>query len=248
MVPYVGADVTGSAIGMDKDVSKRLMRDARIPVVPWETVTRKRWNENHESIRESLLEKLGLPLFVKPCSAGSSVGVKKIKDAAGFDSAVDFALQYDNKVLVEKAISAREIECSVLGNDNPEASTLGEVIPHHEFYSYEAKYIDRNGAELVIPADIQEDLIRRIRKTAVEAFSALNCSGMARIDFFVDKANGDYYINEINTLPGFTSISMYPKLWEISGLPYGRLLDRLIELAMERHSMKSGIITEPLNA
>jgi D-alanine-D-alanine ligase len=188
MVPYVGADVTGSAIGMDKDVSKRLMRDARIPVVPWETVTRKKWNDDRESIRLSLLEKLGLPLFVKPCSAGSSVGVKKIKDAAGFDGAVDFALRYDNKVLVEKAIFAREIEGSVLGNDKPEASTLGEVIPHHEFYSYEAKYISTaTAAELVIPADIQDDLKGRMRRTAVEAFSALNCSGMARIDFFVDK-------------------------------------------------------------
>ena len=248
MVPYVGADVTGSAVGMDKDISKRLLRDAGIPVVPWEVITAGAWSRDRERLCTEIIVRMGIPLFVKPCNAGSSVGVKKVKNAENFGVAVDFAMQFDNKVIIEKAVSVREIECSVLGNENPEASCTGEIIPRHEFYSYEAKYIDDNGADLVIPAELDKEFEQAIRTDAIKAFKALNCSGMARVDFFVERENKGYYINEINTIPGFTSISMYPKLWSESGLPYRELLDRLIDLALDRHSMKKRIVTELINA
>ena len=244
MVPYVGADVIGSAVGMDKDVAKRLLSAAGIPVVPSLTINQLQWQNNQKSIMESAIDKLGLPLFVKPVCTGSSVGVKKVKEKVSFPEAVDFALQFDTRAIIEKAIDCREIECAVLGNENPEASVLGEIIPNHEFYSYEAKYIDPHGAVPKIPAQLEPSLADLIRKTAVIGYMALGCSSMARVDFFLDKKTNEFYINEINTLPGFTSISMYPKLWEATGLKYSDLLDTLIELAQDRHKKKLAIKTE----
>ena len=244
MVPYVGADVIGSAVGMDKDVAKRLLSAAGIPVVPSLTINQLQWQNNQKSIVESAIDKLGLPLFVKPVCTGSSVGVKKVKEKVSFPEAVDFALQFDTRAIIEKAIDCREIECAVLGNENPEASVLGEIIPNHEFYSYEAKYIDPHGAVPKIPAQLEPSLADLIRKTAVIGYMALGCSSMARVDFFLDKKTNEFYIHEINTRPGFTSISMYPKLWEATGLKYSDLLDTLIELAQDRHKKKLAIKTE----
>lgn len=244
MVPYVGADVIGSAVGMDKDVAKRLLRQANIPVVPSLTVSKQLWRENQTSIMQEAIDKLGLPLFVKPVCTGSSVGVKKVKEKISFPEAMDFALQFDTRVIIEKAIDCREIECAVLGNENPEASILGEIISSHEFYSYEAKYIDPNGAIPKIPAQIEGSLADLIREIAVKGFMVLGCSSMARVDFFLDKKTNEFYLNEINTLPGFTSISMYPKLWEATGLKYSDLIDKLIALALDRHQKKLAIKTE----
>ncbi|HOW56510.1 MAG TPA: D-alanine--D-alanine ligase family protein [Smithellaceae bacterium] len=244
MVPYVGADVAGSAVGMDKDIAKRLLTEAGIPVVPSVTINRQQWRDKKKDISKNIIDKLGLPLFVKPVCAGSSVGVKKIKEIKEFAKSVDFAFQYDTRAIIEKAVDCREIECAVLGNEAPAASVLGEIIPRHEFYSYDAKYLDPQGARAQIPAAIEDKLATRIRQTAVKGYLALCCSSMARVDFFLDKKTGKFYLNEINTLPGFTSISMYPKLWEATGLPYSKLLDKLIELACARHRQKMSIKTE----
>jgi len=244
MVPYVGADSIGSSIGIDKDVAKRLLRDGGIPVVPWETIFIEDWERDHKEIIERINTVFSLPLFVKPARTGSSVGVKKVKSRGELDEAIRFAFQYDGKILVEKGIDAREIECSVLGNRDPKASALGEVISRHEFYSYESKYIDPNGAELVIPASIDQNTSDRIRDAAVQGYRALCCSGMARVDFFLERNRGEFYLNEINTIPGFTSISMYPKLWEYSGMEYSKLIDSLIDLAIERHRARMRIRTD----
>jgi D-alanine-D-alanine ligase len=244
MVPYVGADVTGSAVGMDKDIAKRLLKEADIPVVPSLTINKQQWKDNQKLIIKSAPDILGLPLFVKPVCTGSSVGVKKVKKKEMLAQALDFAFQFDTRVMIEKAIDCREIECAVLGNDIPVASVLGEIIPQHEFYSYEAKYIDPEGAKMNIPSEINSSLTGKIRKAAVEGYMALGCSSMARVDFFLDKKTNKFYLNEINTLPGFTSISMYPKLWEATGLKYSDLLDKLIELALDRHKKKLEIKTE----
>jgi len=244
MVPYVGADVTGSAVGMDKDIAKRLLKEAGIPVVPSLTINKQQWKDNKKLIMKSAPDILGLPLFVKPVCTGSSVGVKKVKKKAMLAEALDFALQFDTRVMIEEAIDCREIECAVLGNDNPSASVLGEIIPQHEFYSYEAKYIDPEGAKMKIPSEISSSLAGKIRKAAVEGYMALGCSSMARVDFFLDKKTNKFYLNEINTLPGFTSISMYPKLWEATGLKYSKLLDKLIALALDRHKKRLEIKTE----
>lgn len=247
MVPYVGADVTGSAVGMDKDIAKRLLCEAGIPVVPSVTVNKQDWKENNRVIMKQALSGLGLPLFVKPVCAGSSVGVRKVKKNEELAKAMNFAFQFDTRVMIEKAIDCREIECAVLGNEKPAGSVLGEIIPSHEFYSYEAKYIDPDGAALKIPAQINKALSDKIRKIAVEGYMALGCSSMARVDFFLDRKNNKFYLNEINTLPGFTSISMYPKLWSATGLPYGKLLDKLIALALDRHKKKLEIKTEGMS-
>lgn len=244
MVPYVGTDVAGSAVGMDKDIAKRLLKEAGIPVVPSLTINKQQWKDNQKLIIKSAPDILGLPLFVKPVCTGSSVGVKKVKKKSLFADAMNFALQFDTRVMIEEAIDCREIECAVLGNDNPAASVLGEIIPQHEFYSYEAKYIDPEGAKMKIPSEINSSLAGKIRKAAVEGYMALGCSSMARVDFFLDKKTNDFYLNEINTLPGFTSISMYPKLWEATGLKYSDLLDKLIDLALERHRKKLEIKTD----
>ncbi len=242
-VPYVGADVPGSAVGMDKDIAKRLLRDAGVPVVAWKAVFPEEWRAEKDVIVENVIAEFGFPLFVKPANAGSSVGVGKAKDRASLEEAVECAMQFDVKVLVEKAVDCREIECAVLGNRTPKASVLGEIIAHHEFYSYEAKYIDPAGATLKIPADVSEQLSDEIRAAAVRAYKALCCAGMARVDFFLEKGTNRFFANEINTLPGFTTISMYPKLWEATGLSYPALLDRLIELALERYKEKSSLKT-----
>ncbi|MEN6624518.1 MAG: D-alanine--D-alanine ligase, partial [Smithella sp.] len=225
----------------------RLLHEAGSPVVPSLTFNQQQWHDNKESIMEDALGRLELPLFIKPVCAGSSVGVKKVTRKEDFAESMDFALQYDTRVIIEKAIDCREIECAVLGNENPAASVLGEIISRHEFYSYEAKYIDPEGAASKIPAPIDMSLADLIRKTAVQGYLALGCSSMARVDFFLDKKTDKFYINEINTLPGFTSISMYPKLWEATGLKYSDLLDRLIELALDRHQRKLAIKTDWVN-
>ncbi len=237
-VPYVGAGVLGSAVGMDKDVMKRLFRDADLPIVPWELLLRSEWENNPAAIRKRIEKRLRYPLFVKPANLGSSVGISKVSRAAGLAAAINLAAQYDRKIIVEKGIDAREIECSVLGNDQPEASLPGEVVPVNEFYDYEAKYI-KEGSDLIIPARLAPRQARRVRELAVAAFRAIDCAGMGRVDFLLDRKTGKIFVNEINTIPGFTPISMYPKLWEASGLPYSQLLDRLIELALERHRQKN---------
>ncbi|MEW6058312.1 MAG: D-alanine--D-alanine ligase [Bdellovibrionota bacterium] len=243
-MPYVGSGVLGSAIGMDKELAKRVLRDAGIPVVPFMTVRKADFKANMAAILAEAQRKFGFPYFVKPANMGSSVGVNKVKNESEARKKFEDAFSYDTKILVEQAVDARELECSVLGNEKPEASIVGEIIPHHEFYTYEAKYIDGNGADLCIPAkDLSKDTSDRIRSIAVEAFKALECAGMARVDFFLDRQTAKIYLNEINTIPGFTQISMYPKLWEASGLSYPKLLDRLIELALERHQEKNALKT-----
>jgi D-alanine-D-alanine ligase len=236
-VPFVGAGVLGSAVGMDKDVMKRLLRDAKLPVPKFKVFHRK-----HPPKFDAVVKELGLPVFVKPANLGSSVGISKAKDAAGFEKAVKEAFRFDTKILVEESITGREIECAVLGNDEPEASIPGEIIPTHEFYSYEAKYIDENGARLEIPAKLPAETVKRVQEMAVRTFQALNCEGMGRVDFFLTQ-DGKLYVNEINTIPGFTKISMYPKLWEASGIGYTELIGRLIELAIERFKHEQTLAT-----
>ncbi len=236
-LPYVGAGVLGSALGMDKDVQKRLLQAAGITVAPFVTTTRTRWAAEAKAITARAAQ-LGLPLFVKPANLGSSVGITKVKALDELSAAVATALEYDNKVLIEKGIVGREIECAVLGNDDPQASVPGEVCPQAEFYSYEAKYVDAEGAALRIPAPLTDAQTAMVQQLAVRVFQLLDCAGMARVDFFLERNTGTLYVNELNTIPGFTTISMYPKMWEASGLPYGKLIDRLLELALQRHSQR----------
>jgi D-alanine-D-alanine ligase len=244
MVPYVGVDVAGSAVGMDKDIAKRLLKEAGIPVVPWITAGRQEWREQPKKILRKAAKELSLPLFVKPLCAGSSVGIKKVKAKKDLAPAIDYAFQFDTRIMIETGIDCREIECAVLGNERPQTSVLGEILPRHEFYSYEAKYLDPEGARMNIPAKLPVKLFATLRKCAVLGFQALNCNSMARVDFFLDKKTGQFYLNEINTLPGFTSISMYPKLWAATGIPYSKLLDHLVVLALERHREKLAIKTD----
>jgi D-alanine-D-alanine ligase len=233
-VPYVGAGVLGSALGMDKAVQKILFADAGLPVVPHHVVTEPGWREDPEAVR-ARAEELGFPVFTKPATLGSSVGITKAHDPSELDDGMEEAFRYARKALVERSIEPiREIECAVLGNDDPVASTAGEIRPQgHEFYDYEAKYLDEQGAQLVIPAEISDELLGTVQRMAVAAFRAVEAAGMARVDFFL-RGDDELLLNEINTIPGFTSISMYPKLWEASGLPYRDLVERLIELAIER--------------
>lgn len=243
-VPYIGSGVLGSSVGMDKEMTKRVLRDAGIPIVPFMTVRRHEFRARKKDILDEAKRRFGYPYFVKPANMGSSVGVNKVKGDTDALAKFEDAMTYDTKVLVEQAIDARELECAVLGNNDPQASIIGEVIPHAEFYTYEAKYIDENGADLRIPAEeLPKPTVDRIRQLAVDAFKALECAGLARIDFFLDRKTGKVYLNELNTIPGFTSISMYPKLWEASGVPYAKLLDRLIEFALERHREKNALKT-----
>lgn len=236
-IPYVGAGVLGSAVGMDKDVMKKLFRDASLPVVKWVLVVRSEWEQNSTRVRRRIEKTLRYPLFVKPANLGSSVGISKVHNGRELPAAIDLAAQYDRKIVVEKAVDAREIECSVLGNDWPVASVPGEIVPVNEFYDYEAKYL-REGSELIIPAKLLPRQTKRVRELAVRAFQAIDCAGMARVDFLLDRKTGKILVNEINTIPGFTSISMFPKLWEASGVSYPQLVDQLIELALERHQEK----------
>ena len=237
-LPFAGPGVLGSAAAMDKDVAKRLLRDAGLPVAPFACFSRAgAANADYDA----LVAQLGTPLFVKPANQGSSVGVSKVRNAAEFNTAMALALSFDHKVLVESAIVGREIECAVLGNEQPEASVCGEVVVHDDFYGYDTKYISASGAETVIPADISAEAQQRIRDIAVRAYQALECAGMARVDVFL-AANGEVVINEINTLPGFTRISMYPKLWGASGLGYTALITRLVELALQRHAADKALL------
>jgi D-alanine-D-alanine ligase len=237
-IPYVGAGVLASAAGMDKDVMKRLFRDAGLPILPWELVLRADWERDPDTVRRRIEKELRYPLFVKPVNLGSSVGISKVHHRLEFSAALDLAAEYDRKILVEKGIDAREIECAVLGNDRPQASVPGEVVPVNEFYDYEAKYI-KEGSELIIPAELTPQQTERVQEVAIRAFQAIDGAGMGRVDFLLDRKTGKVYLNEINTIPGFTAISMYPKLWEASGIPYSQLLDRLIELALERYQEKT---------
>lgn len=236
-VPFVGAGVLGSAVGMDKDVMKRLLRDAGIPIPGFLSFASNRPPKFKDVSRE-----LGLPLFVKPANLGSSVGISKAKDETGFSKAVGDAFRYDTKILVEEAVQGREIECAVLGNDDPQASVPGEIIPTREFYDYDAKYVDENGARLEAPAKLNADTVRRVQELAIRTFQALNCEGMGRVDFFL-KTDGTLLVNEINTIPGFTKISMYPRLWALSGISYTELIDRLIQLAIERFAHEQKLRT-----
>ena len=243
-VPFVGCNVLASAVGMDKDVCKRLLAQAQIPVARWRTL-RAGQGGGEESSFEALSSELGVPLFVKPASQGSSVGVSRVETAEELEEALQEAFAYDHKVIVEEAIGGREVECSVLGNEAPEASVVGEVVTdtsRHGFYSYEAKYLDASGARLQIPAELPEEVSEAVRRVAVETYRALECEGLARVDCFVT-GEGRVVVNEINTMPGFTRISMYTKLWEASGLPQRQLIDRLIELAIERHRRDGALRT-----
>jgi D-alanine-D-alanine ligase len=230
-LPYVGAGVLASSLSMDKEIMKRICRDLRLPVV--EYVTLRRGNlDTAEAVKL-----LPFPVFVKPANLGSSVGISKARNRAELEKAVALASQYDRKVIVERGIEGREFECSVLGNDRPEAAQPCEIFPSREFYDYEDKYI-LDQAKTQLPADLPPDKMSELRRLAVECYRAVECEGMARVDFLLERATGHLYINEINTIPGFTSISMYPKMWEYSGLAYPKLIDRLIELALERQAAK----------
>ena len=236
-VPFVGAGVLGSAVGMDKDVMKRLLRDAKIPIGKFLTIKIEEPIPGFMDIQNTL----GIPFFIKPANMGSSIGISKIHNKKEYSEKLKDAFRYDNKILIEEYIKGREIECSVLGNENPVASLPGEVKSSHEFYSYDAKYIDEKGASLVIPADIPESKVKEIQELAVKTFKTLECEGLGRVDFFL-KVDGNIYVNEINTIPGFTKISMYPKLWEASGIPYTELIDRLIQLALKRFEKEQKLI------
>ncbi len=236
-IPFVGPSVLGSSIGMDKDVTKRLLREAGIPIPNFITTT-------HSKLPSYAIAKetLGNIIFIKPANLGSSVGVHKITNEQEYQSATLDAFSYDTKILLEEFIEGREIECSVLGNEDPITSLPGEIIPTHDFYSYESKYTDQNGAKYEIPANLDELMTKKIQDLSIKTFKTLCCEGMSRVDFFL-KANGEIFVNEINTIPGFTSISMYPKMWEASGLPYSKLLDKLIDLAIKRHQVEQKLLT-----
>ncbi len=237
-VPFVGASVTGSAIGMDKEVMKYLLRDAGLKIGKFIVIKK---GENILSF-DRLEKKLGSPFFIKPANSGSSVGISKVFTEKEYMKGVKEAFQYDKKILIEEYIEGREIECSVLGNENPQASVLGEIKPKKDFYSYEAKYLDSDGAELEAPAKISKKKTKEIQDLATKVFQVLHCEGMGRVDFFLKK-NGEVIINEINTIPGFTKISMYPKLWELSGISYKKLIDKLITLAIERFKKEQRLKT-----
>jgi D-alanine-D-alanine ligase len=241
---YVGAGPLGSGIGMDKDVAKRLLAQAGIPVVPWRLVTAAGFKKDPTGTQARVSE-LGFPLFVKPANAGSSVGVSKVKSPAELPAALAQALSFDLKVLAESGVDAREIECAVLGNDDPQAAVPGEIEVTHKdgFYSYEAKYVDPDGSHIRIPADIPAETAARVRQLSVETFRTLELAGMARVDFFLDRQTGALYVNEVNTIPGFTAISMYPKMWEAAGLSIQELVTKLIDLAIERRQARRSLKT-----
>lgn len=237
-LPFAGAAVASSAVCMDKDYTKRILQTHNIPVAPYVTLF-KSDPINFEEIEQ----KLGLPLFLKPANTGSSVGVYKVKSKADFQKYIPVIFQYDDKVVIETHIAGMEIECAVLGNHSPLASVLGEIKPNHEFYSYESKYIDPNGADLMIPAPLNDHTTKRVQSYAIAAYQALGCKGFARVDFFVKDAN-EIYLNEINTIPGFTNISMYPKLFEASGISYADLLNKIIKLGFEDFNAWNTLSTE----
>jgi D-alanine-D-alanine ligase len=237
-VPYVGAGVLASAVGMDKAAMKKIFAADHLPICDYEVVLAREWRRDERTIMNTIATRLGFPVFVKPANLGSSVGISKARHAAELRDAVNLAAEFDRKIVVEAAVpKAREIECSVIGNDEPEASVPGEVVPSREFYDYQAKYLD-SGSQLLIPAPLSKSLTEKVRELALAAFRAIDGSGMARVDFLLAGETGLLYLNEVNTIPGFTTIGMYSKMWAASGLPFPALLDRLIGLALERHAEK----------
>ena len=246
-LPYVGAAVVGSAVGMDKAIFKYVMQANNIPIVEWQLVTQGMWHEQKEAVVGNIESKLDYPLFTKPANLGSSVGISKCDNRSELETGIDEALRFDRRVVIEQGINARELEVAVLGNEDPIASIVGEIRPRRAFYDYVAKYMAAPGSEdeseLLIPAGIDEEMSMQVRAMAVQAYKAIDCAGMGRVDLLMDKDSGALYMNEINTIPGFTRISMYPKLWEASGLKYPALLDRLIELAIDRYDQKSRLKT-----
>ncbi|NGX39685.1 MAG: D-alanine--D-alanine ligase A [Chlamydiae bacterium] len=238
-LPFVGADVLGSAIGMDKDVMKRLLRDADIPVADFRVF---HMHQRHLMSYKQITEEIAPPFFVKPANAGSSIGISKVKDESEFEEAIHLAFQYDRKILIEKAIEGREFNCSILGNEHPIISLPCEIIPRGEFHSYASKYIDPEGAEFLIPAKLTPEELSNVQMRALETYRVLCCEGFARVDLFLSK-DGEVYVNELNTIPGLTRMSPYAKMWEASGLPYNQLIDRLIRLAMDRHEKQEGLCT-----
>jgi len=242
-VPYVGAGVAASALGMDKALMKVLFSARGLPICDYQVVLRRDWERRSDTIAAELERRLRFPMFVKPANLGSSVGISKAKDQASLREAMDLAGSFDRKIVVEAAVpNAREIECGVLGNDEPQTSVPGEVIPSREFYDYEAKYLDE-GSKTVIPADLSAPVADEIRRLSVAAFQAIDCAGMARVDFLLSRDSGAVVLNEVNTIPGFTTISMYAKMWDASGVSYPALIDRLVELALERHAAKQHLRT-----
>ncbi|MDD5016040.1 MAG: D-alanine--D-alanine ligase [Atribacterota bacterium] len=238
-IPYVGSGVAASAISMDKDFMRIIFQQRNLPILKWMTIKRKEWQKDKEKILSLIQNEFEYPLFVKPANLGSSVGITKVHKKEELNKAIDLASSYDRKILIEEGLEGiREIECGVLGNDEPRASVVGEVKPAGEFYDYDSKYID-GGTQLIIPAELPDDVSKKVQEIALCAFKAVDAVGMARVDFFVSKKENKIYLNEINTIPGFTSVSMYPRLWEASGVPYSELIDRLIQLALERHQDKN---------
>ncbi len=236
-LPCVGAGVLASAVGMDKVVMKQIFFQNDLPSPDFMWFLSRDWQRSKDKIREGIAKEVGYPCFVKASNTGSSVAVFKVHGPEVLDGAIGTAIQFDRKIVVEKAVDARELECSVLGNDDPVASRVGEVIPCHEFYDYDAKYVDES--RIIIPAGIPEKIEEKVRKTAVLVFKAIDCAGMGRVDFLLERETDRIFVNEINTIPGFTPISMYPKLWEASGISYPELIGRLIHLALERHGESS---------
>jgi len=241
-VPYVGSAVLGSALQMDKEVAKRLLSAAGLPVVPWVSVRSRELESSAPAVCERAVAELGLPLFVKPANLGSSVGISRVAERGELIPALRDAARYDTKILIERGLDAREIEVALLGNDPFEASVPGEICTAREFYDYEAKYSDES-TDLLVPAPLSEAQTQRVRRLAIDAMRVLEGSGLARVDFLLERETEEFFVNEVNSLPGFTEVSMYPRLWEASGLPYPALLDRLIELALERHRERSALET-----
>ncbi len=238
-IPYVGSGVAASAISMDKDFMKIIFQQKNLPILKWMTIKRKEWQKNKEKILSLIRNDFKYPLFVKPANMGSSVGITKVHKKEELEKAIDLASSYDSKILIEEGLEdVREIECAVLGNDEPRASVVGEVRPAGEFYDYDSKYIDE-GTQLIIPAELPDDVSKKVQEIALSAFKSVDAVGMARVDFFISKKENKIYLNEINTIPGFTSVSMYPRLWVASGMPYPELIDRLIQLALEKYQDKN---------
>ena len=243
-IPFVGASVLGSSVGMDKIIMKAVLKEASLPVVPYIGFYKYEWESDKETIRDRVLGSIGFPCFVKSADLGSSVGISKVSSDAGLNSAIDSSCQFSNRILVEKAVSnPREIEISVLGNENPVASLPGEILPHRDFYDYTAKYLEE-GTGLIAPAELDEDMNIKLRELAVKAFKALDCSGMGRVDFLLNGATEEIFVGEINTIPGFTQISMYPKLWEVSGINFTELITKLIQFAIDRKNEKLKLRTD----
>ncbi|PIE80253.1 MAG: D-alanine--D-alanine ligase A [Chloroflexi bacterium] len=247
-LPYVGAGVVGSAVGMDKGIFKHVMVAHDLPILPWQLVLKRDWLDDETAVLDQIEAALPYPVFTKPANLGSSVGISKCQTRAELKAGLDEATRYDRRIVVEQGINVRELEVAVMGNDNPIASIVGEIRPRRDFYDYTAKYLAEPGSdddsELIIPAEIDEDMSNTVRQLALRAYKAIDCAGLGRVDLLLDTDNNNIYLNEINTIPGFTRISMYPKLWEATGIPYSELLDHLINLALDRHEEKSNLKTD----